>query len=615
MKPTVKKGIIITSVIAVAVGGIVGVKFYLDSNKTVEVNSVSSLNTGYWSSPYSSTGFISNSDTQSIYYDTTKTITNVFVSEGQTVNAGDKLLQYDLTSLQSTVELDQLAIDKANNDLTLANYELKKLTNTTPIPSPTPTPIPTPTPEPSPVPIQGIPEKNENGYYPYIVDISQCERDVTSYKTYYIKVESDEFSEPQAPEEGPTTNAAWQEYTNQEISTEYGYAYYYWIEHTYTDGTTDTYSLDQAISFNKNSDLDNVLEKEYVVGTKSHPYTFNLSNDAEEAYVYGKLFLDHSDSTDYYEFDIYELDDEGNYDVSSSWKVKPSSFASYVNDEGDKYYVSSHTEEDREYIYAEEDDSDGPSEDVDYSGYTASELAVMIRDKKLEIKKLDLTLRKAQLQLKSDQALLNDGTVYAIRGGVVKKVSEIDNPPQDGSAFLEVAGGNGYYIEGTISELVLDTIQKGDSISCYSWTSGNNYTATIQTIDDFPSSSGYYNGTGNPNATYYGFVAYVDDEEASLTLGDYLEITFDGSTQEDLNNEIWLSGAYVRKDGKQYYVYKEENGVLVKQYVTVGNIVYSTYQIKDGLSDSDFIAFAYGKNAKEGMKVKNSDDSMEEIYD
>lgn len=612
MNPNVKKGIIITSVAAICVGGFIGVKLYLDSSKTIEVNSVASLNTGYWSSPYSSSGLVTNSDTQSVYYDSTKTITQVFVSEGQSVSAGEKLLQYDLTSLQSTVELDQIAIDKANNDLTLANYELKKLLNTSPAPSPTPTPIPTPTPKPSAVPINDVPKKDSDGNYPYIVSLSQCEKDVISYVVYYTKVTDDGFSEVHPPENGPNADTSWQIYTDQQIESEYGYTYYYWIMHSYTDGTSDTYSKDSTKSFNKSSDLQETLQKEYVVGSRKHPYTFNLvDSESTNAYVYGKLFLDNVENDDYYEFNLYELDDDNNLEVTSSWKVKASSFAKNVSNAGNKYYLSTHTEEDREYIYPDEE-KPIEDDDIDYSGYSANELAIMIRDKKLELKKLDLNLRKAKLQLKEDQELLNDGTVYAKRNGVVKKVSEIDNPPQDGSAFLEVTGGNGYYIEGTISEIMLDTIKKGDSISCYSWTSGNNYTATIESIDDYPSDSGYYNGTGNPNVSYYGFSAYVDDESSELTLGDYLEITFDGSTQEDLNNEIWLSGAYVRKEGNQYYVWKENNGVLEKQYVTVGNIVYSTYQIKSGLNDTDYIAFAYSKNAKEGTKTSNVE---EVVYD
>ena len=45
---------------------------------------------------------------------------------------------------------------------------------------------------------------------------------------------------------------------------------------------------------------------------------------------------------------------------------------------------------------------------------------------------------------------------------------------------------------------------------------------------------------------------------------------------------------------------------MKKQYVTVGKIVWGdTVEIKDGLSDTDYIAFAYSKNAKEGVKTKN----------
>ena len=131
MKPSIKKGIIITSVCAFT---LVGIKFYLSSSNTVEVHSVSSLNTGYWDNPATSTGLVSNSDTQSVLYNSSKTITQVFVKEGQQVSVGDPLLSYDLTTLQSAVDTSQLEVEKAQNAITLANHELKKLLNTTPVP-------------------------------------------------------------------------------------------------------------------------------------------------------------------------------------------------------------------------------------------------------------------------------------------------------------------------------------------------------------------------------------------------------------------------------------------------------------------------------------------------
>lgn len=616
MNPKVKKGIIITSGIAVIVGGIVGAKIYIDSTNTIEVNSVANLNTGYWENPNSSTGFVSNSDTQSIYYDDTKTITQVYVQQGQSVNAGDPLISYDLTTLQSTVETDQLNIDKAKNDIMLAEHELKKLLNTTPDPIPTPTPIPTPLPDPSPLPVPDIPDKDENGYYPYIVSLQQAEKAVTSYTIWYATVFFDGDESPEnlhipSPEENPDL---WKANEKPVENGDDNVQYFYWIQKSYNDGSIDTYNQDNIVSITPGS-LENLTipsEKIYLVGSKQNPYTFKLlanpnESDDEVGYVYGKLFLDNCDLDSYFLFETYDEDGE----VDSSWLVRADKFASKVINEGDMYNVANHTKEEQRY---EEIEIPEPSEEpeIDYSGYTELELAKAIRDKKQELKTLDLNLRKAQLTLKEDQALLSDGVVRAKRSGVVRTLLDVTVPPTDGSPILEIAGGSGYYISGTISELMLDQVHVGDPVSCYSWQSGQTIEANIDSIDTFPSNSGYYNGSGNPNVSYYGFVAYVADA-SSLNNNDYLEITI--GSQNTTTSSIWLSKAYVRKEGKKYYVMKDDNGILKKQYVTVGKIVWGdTMEITDGINEMDSIAFAYSKNAKEGVKTKSADSSSGVMY-
>ena len=129
-----------------------------------------------------------------------------------------------------------------------------------------------------------------------------------------------------------------------------------------------------------------------------------------------------------------------------------------------------------------------PSQDIS-SGYTEIELAKAIRDKKQELKTLDLDLRKAKLSLSENKALLNDGIVRAKRSGIVRNIKDLSNPIQDGSAFLEVATGQGTYIKGSISELMLNQIKVGDTISAYCWTSGETFDAKIQSIDTVPSVS------------------------------------------------------------------------------------------------------------------------------
>ena len=582
MKPSIKKGIIITSLCAFT---LVGIKFYLNSTNKIDVNSVSTLNTGYWDNPSTSTGFVSSSDTQSVLYDASKTITQVFVQEGQQVNAGDPLLSYDLTTLQSAVDTSQLDVEKAQNAITLAEHELKKLLNTTPIPDVVEEPE---IQDHTPAPLPGVPAKDGNGFYPYVLSLSQAEKNFTAYKIYYASTTSE------APEKRPHEEASlWKE---ERETKESNNTCWYWIEYTYTDGSTNAYDPKDVVEYY--SDKQQIPNKEiFLAGTKQNPYVFKLSEN--QGFVYGKLFLDNANLNQYLRFDVYTNDGE----IDSSWLVRCDKFTTKQSmNEGDMYSVISHTKEEQKYVEVEQK----PSQDIS-SGYTEIELAKAIRDKKQELKTLDLDLRKAKLSLSENKALLNDGIVRAKRSGIVRNIKDLSNPIQDGSAFLEVATGQGTYIKGSISELMLNQIKVGDTISAYCWTSGETFDAKIQSIDTVPSSNSNYNGSGNPNVSYYGFEAYAKDA-SKIQVGEYLELTF--NLASDTTSSIWLSKAYVKQEGNKYYVLKDVHGKLKKQYVTVGKIVWGdTMEIKDGLSDTDYIAFAYSKNAKEGVKTQKSSEA------
>ena len=582
MKPSIKKGIIITSICAFT---LVGIKFYLNSTNKIDVNSVSTLNTGYWDNPSTSTGLVSNSDRQSVLYDSSKTITQVFVQEGQQVNSGDPLLSYDLTTLQSAVDTSQLDVEKAQNAIALAEHELKKLLNTTPIPDVIEEPE---IQDHTPAPLPGVPEKNGNGLYPYILSLSQAEKNFTAYKIYYTSTTSE------APEKGPHEKASlWKEEREMKESNN---TCWYWIEYTYTDGSTNAYDSKDVVEYY--SDKQQIPNKEiFLAGTKQNPYVFKLSEN--QGFVYGKLFLDNANLNQYLRFDVYTNDG----DIDSSWLVRCDKFTTIQSiNEGDMYSVISHTKEEQKYVEVEQK----PSQDLS-SGYTEIELAKAIRDKKQELKTLDLGLKKAQLSLSENKALLNDGVIRAKRSGIVRNIKKTSDSLQDGNTFLEVAGGQGTYIKGSISELMLNQIKVGDTISAYCWTSGETFDAKIQSIDTVPSSNSNYNGSGNPNVSYYDFEAYAKDA-SKIQAGEYLELTFNSAG--DTTSSIWLSKAYVKQEGNKYYVLKDVHGKLKKQYVTVGKIVWGdTMEIKDGLSDTDYIAFAYSKNAKEGVKTQKSSEA------
>ena len=155
---------------------------------------------------------------------------------------------------------------------------------------------------------------------------------------------------------------------------------------------------------------------------------------------------------------------------------------------------------------------------------------------------------------------------------------------------------------------MLDQIQVGQTVNAMSWQSGTSFTATITEIDTYPNENSGYYGSGNQNCSYYSYMAYIDDPEG-LTNGEYLSLTIDTSDGQVQGNEIYLDAAYVRQENGRYYVMKEENGVLVKQYVTTGKLIDGGYaiEITSGLTEEDNIAFPYGKTAQEGVKTNSSD--------
>ena len=62
------------------------------------------------------------------------------------------------------------------------------------------------------------------------------------------------------------------------------------------------------------------------------------------------------------------------------------------------------------------------------------------------------------------------------------------------------------------------------------------------------------------------------------------------------------------------FVYKVgEDQRLKKQKVTTGRTFYgSTVEIKEGITSEDQLAFPYGKNVREGVKIREA--SLEELY-
>ncbi len=240
--------------------------------------------------------------------------------------------------------------------------------------------------------------------------------------------------------------------------------------------------------------------------------------------------------------------------------------------------------------------------------YTAEELAEMIEEKEREIENCSLDIRQNELDLRQKQRIVDGKVVKSTMDGTVISIGGPDGD-SDEDYFVKVANEAGLYAKGVMSELTLEQINVGDTISGTLITNGTGFTAVIKEVSEYPDPNGQYMGYGqeNTNASYYPFYALIDDAE-DMEEGE-AEIYLSGTAPGDMS-AIYLENYFVRTepDGRTYVYKKGDDGNLTKQYVKTGKKMYGyAVEIADGLTLDDCIAFPYGKDVKEGAKTKDVD--------
>ncbi len=258
-------------------------------------------------------------------------------------------------------------------------------------------------------------------------------------------------------------------------------------------------------------------------------------------------------------------------------------------------------------------------QEEDFSSYTATELAKEIQSQRESLRDMDLERRKLELQYaKQEKELSKNSIITSTVKGTVEDLQDVYDIDYS-KPFVVLNGGEGYYVQGTVAENLLDTFQPGLEITCTSWNETGTVfcMATVTEVSEYPTTN-IIGGSSNPNLSYYPFVAFIDaDQGTGLTTGSYVDISL--TTQGD-SDSLYISQMYVKKEDNRYYVYarNSKTGLLEKRYVTIGKSLYgSYYQIKSGLTNDDMIAVPFGKTVKEGVKTTSEygDDSIDSGID
>ncbi|QWT53829.1 efflux RND transporter periplasmic adaptor subunit [Eubacterium sp. MSJ-33] len=259
-------------------------------------------------------------------------------------------------------------------------------------------------------------------------------------------------------------------------------------------------------------------------------------------------------------------------------------------------------------IIATDSDAPKPDEipDVDVPP-TREELKKQIAQKEQEIKSMQTQYEIAQVKLQMEELQNSTGEVLANFDGVVKSVTTADEAASSGNPVLVVSAADGYLVESQIGELAMSTVRVGDTVSMYCYDTGMNYDGTITEISTFPA-DGYSNYNSKVETYYPIKIALNDATDISQNM--YMEITLN-SGSEDTSGGFYLSKAFMKQEGSNYYVMKDVDGRLKKTYIKVGNKTSGdAVLVLGGLTMQDYIAFPYLDEAVEGVKTvqKTTDD-------
>ena len=190
----------------------------------------------------------------------------------------------------------------------------------------------------------------------------------------------------------------------------------------------------------------------------------------------------------------------------------------------------------------------------------------------------------------------------------MKKVGDPTKGEVDGEPFIVVESTGGAYVQGMVNEYLLSSLQPGQVLTGMAYESGNVFEAEIKEISPYPRDNYYMSGQ---DMSFYPFTAVIPEGQG---FKEYEMVTMDLPQTEGNMSGIYISREFIRSKDGQDYVYKEDkHHRLVKQPVKTGKTFYgSTVEIKEGITQEDYLAFPYGKTVKEGAKVKRA--SIDEWY-
>ncbi len=246
---------------------------------------------------------------------------------------------------------------------------------------------------------------------------------------------------------------------------------------------------------------------------------------------------------------------------------------------------------------------------------------VQIQTLQIDLKEAELGIKAKQTAVEQSEALLENTSVVSPVTGRIQAINEngTDNYGNP-TAYITIQQAGSYRVKGILGELQRGQIVEGLRVKILSRTDEDLYWLGTVSLVDYENPS-----QGNEYEMYYGvssdemtasskYPFYIElDTVDGLLLGQHVYIEMDMGDSEITGLKLDASFVCFDEDGSAY-VWAEHDDELEKRPVTLGTFddMMWAYEIIDGLTENDYIAFPDELLCQEGAPTTHTEPSPEE---
>ena len=235
----------------------------------------------------------------------------------------------------------------------------------------------------------------------------------------------------------------------------------------------------------------------------------------------------------------------------------------------------------------------------------------------VEIQSLEVDLKEAELNVKAKEAEILRSEEILVNASVLSPVTgRIQSISENGTdnygnplPYITIQQSGSYRAKGMLGELQRGGIMEGTQLKIFSRTNADQvWYGTVALVDYENPSQGsdydmYYGGSSNPMSSSSKYPFYVElADTTGLILGQHVYMELDVPEEEP---KLAISAAFILiEDENTGWVWAESGrGRLEKRQVKLGEYdpMTDTFEIEEGLTEEDFIAFPDEELCKEGV--------------